>query len=134
HEGTVDYPPYGAARVVEDQLDHGVGERVSVELLGGHQELTGEPGPLRIRGERRRHGEGKEDRNEPAHGDKEHLMEHAGLVTKAFFKIGERMFGQVPTPERLMAEHPLADLEKRFGHKTRMFRSEEHTSELQSLT
>ena len=30
-------------------------------------------------------------------------MEHAGLVTKAFFKIGERMFGQVPTPERLMA-------------------------------
>jgi len=31
-------------------------------------------------------------------------MEHAGLVTKAFFKIGERMFGQVPTPERLMAQ------------------------------
>ena len=36
-------------------------------------------------------------------------MEHTvgvqspGLVTRAFFKLGERMFGQVPTPERLMA-------------------------------
>ena len=29
--------------------------------------------------------------------------EHPGLVTRAFFKLGERMFGQVPTPERLMA-------------------------------
>jgi len=26
-----------------------------------------------------------------------------GLVTRALFKLGERMFGQVPTPERLMA-------------------------------
>jgi hypothetical protein len=25
------------------------------------------------------------------------------MLTQAFFKIGERMFGQVPTPERLMA-------------------------------
>ena len=27
-----------------------------------------------------------------------------GVVTRGFFKIGERMFGQVPTPERLMAQ------------------------------
>ena len=26
-----------------------------------------------------------------------------GLLTRTFFKIGDRMFGQVPTPERLMA-------------------------------
>jgi hypothetical protein len=26
-----------------------------------------------------------------------------GLLMRAFFQIGERMFGQVPTPERLMA-------------------------------
>jgi hypothetical protein len=26
-----------------------------------------------------------------------------GVVTRALFKVGERMFGQVPTPERLMA-------------------------------
>jgi hypothetical protein len=26
-----------------------------------------------------------------------------GLVTRVLFGIGERMFGQVPTPERLMA-------------------------------
>jgi hypothetical protein len=30
-------------------------------------------------------------------------LERPGLVTRTFFKIGERMFGQVPTPERLMA-------------------------------
>ncbi len=30
-------------------------------------------------------------------------VERPGLVTRAFFKVGERMFGQVPTPERLMA-------------------------------
>ena len=30
--------------------------------------------------------------------------EHPGLVTRALFKLGERMFGQVPTPERLMAQ------------------------------
>jgi hypothetical protein len=29
--------------------------------------------------------------------------EHLGLVTRALFKLGERMFGQVPAPERLMA-------------------------------
>jgi hypothetical protein len=26
-----------------------------------------------------------------------------GVLTRTFFKVGERMFGQVPTPERLMA-------------------------------
>ncbi len=26
-----------------------------------------------------------------------------GLLTRVFFKIGQRMFGQVPTPQRLMA-------------------------------
>jgi hypothetical protein len=30
-------------------------------------------------------------------------VEHPGPVTRAFFRIGERMFGQVPTPERVMA-------------------------------
>ena len=36
-------------------------------------------------------------------------MEHAttstkpGAFTRALFRIGERMFGQVPTPQRLMA-------------------------------
>ena len=30
-------------------------------------------------------------------------LERPGVVTRALFKIGERMFGQVPTPERLMA-------------------------------
>jgi hypothetical protein len=30
-------------------------------------------------------------------------LERPGGLTRAFFKIGERMFGQVPTPERLMA-------------------------------
>ena len=31
-------------------------------------------------------------------------VEQPGVVTRALFKIGERMFGQVPTPERLMAK------------------------------
>jgi len=31
-------------------------------------------------------------------------IDNPGLVTRAFFKLGERMFGQVPTPERLMAQ------------------------------
>lgn len=31
-------------------------------------------------------------------------MEPTSVVTKTFFKIGERMFGQVPTPQRLMAK------------------------------
>jgi hypothetical protein len=30
-------------------------------------------------------------------------IERPGVLTRACFKIGERMFGQVPTPERLMA-------------------------------
>jgi len=30
-------------------------------------------------------------------------IERPGVLIRAFFKIGERMFGQVPTPERLMA-------------------------------
>ena len=30
-------------------------------------------------------------------------IEQPGMLTRTFFKIGERMFGQVPTPERLMA-------------------------------
>jgi hypothetical protein len=30
-------------------------------------------------------------------------VDRPGPVTRAFFRIGERMFGQVPTPERVMA-------------------------------
>ncbi len=30
-------------------------------------------------------------------------FERPGVLTRIFFRIGERMFGQVPTPERLMA-------------------------------
>jgi hypothetical protein len=30
-------------------------------------------------------------------------IERPGLLTRVFFRIGERMFGRVPTPERLMA-------------------------------
>jgi hypothetical protein len=30
-------------------------------------------------------------------------VERPGVLTRALFKIGERMFGQVPTPERIMA-------------------------------
>jgi hypothetical protein len=30
-------------------------------------------------------------------------LRRPGLVTRTFFRIGERMFGKVPTPERLMA-------------------------------
>jgi len=29
--------------------------------------------------------------------------ERPGVVTRALFKLGQRMFGKVPTPERLMA-------------------------------
>jgi hypothetical protein len=29
-------------------------------------------------------------------------IERPGLLTRTFFRIGQRMFGQVPTPERLM--------------------------------
>jgi hypothetical protein len=30
-------------------------------------------------------------------------IERPGIVTRIFFRIGRRMFGQVPTPQRLMA-------------------------------
>lgn len=30
-------------------------------------------------------------------------IKRPGMLARTFFKIGERMFGQVPTPERLMA-------------------------------
>jgi hypothetical protein len=30
-------------------------------------------------------------------------VERPGLAVRLFYKIGERMFGAVPTPERLMA-------------------------------
>lgn len=30
-------------------------------------------------------------------------IERPGLMTRAVYKIGERMFGAVPTPERVMA-------------------------------
>jgi hypothetical protein len=30
-------------------------------------------------------------------------IERPGVLARTFFRIGERMFGQVPTPERLMA-------------------------------
>jgi hypothetical protein len=30
-------------------------------------------------------------------------IERPGLLTRIFFRIGARLFGQVPTPERLMA-------------------------------
>ena len=30
-------------------------------------------------------------------------IEQSGVLARTFFRIGERMFGQVPTPERLMA-------------------------------
>ena len=33
-------------------------------------------------------------------------VERPGLVTRLCFKIGERMFGRVPTPARLMARRP----------------------------
>ncbi len=29
--------------------------------------------------------------------------ERPGVMTRALFKLGERMYGKVPTPERLMA-------------------------------
>ncbi|MGH7913813.1 MAG: hypothetical protein ACREPW_04080 [Candidatus Binataceae bacterium] len=30
-------------------------------------------------------------------------IERPGLLTRMFFRIGERMFGQIPTPQRIMA-------------------------------
>ena len=34
-------------------------------------------------------------------------VERPGLGLKAFYKIGERIYGKVPTPERIMAHRPL---------------------------
>jgi hypothetical protein len=31
-------------------------------------------------------------------------IERPGLLTRVFFRIGERMFGKIPTPGRLMAQ------------------------------
>lgn len=33
-------------------------------------------------------------------------VERPGLAVRTFYKIGERMFGAVPTPERIMAHRP----------------------------
>lgn len=33
-------------------------------------------------------------------------IERPGVTLRAFYKIGERMYGQVPTTERLMAHRP----------------------------
>ena len=30
-------------------------------------------------------------------------IERPGILTRLFFRVGRRMFGQVPTPQRLMA-------------------------------
>jgi hypothetical protein len=30
-------------------------------------------------------------------------IDRPGMLTRAFYKVGERMFGVVPTPERIMA-------------------------------
>ncbi len=31
-------------------------------------------------------------------------IDRPGVLTRIFFKVGARLFGQVPTPERLMAQ------------------------------
>ena len=33
-------------------------------------------------------------------------VENPGLVLKAFYAVGRRLFGQVPTPQKLMAHRP----------------------------
>ncbi|HLC40896.1 MAG TPA: hypothetical protein VJO34_04640 [Methylomirabilota bacterium] len=33
-------------------------------------------------------------------------VERPGFMLRLFYKIGERMYGKVPTPERLMAHRP----------------------------
>jgi hypothetical protein len=30
-------------------------------------------------------------------------IERPGVMTRTFYKVGQRMFGKVPTPERIMA-------------------------------
>jgi hypothetical protein len=33
-------------------------------------------------------------------------VENPGLAVKALYKVGERLFGAVPTPEKIMAHRP----------------------------
>ena len=33
-------------------------------------------------------------------------VEHPGLVVRAFYAVGRRLFGDVPTPQKLMAHRP----------------------------
>jgi hypothetical protein len=33
-------------------------------------------------------------------------IENPGLAVKALYKVGERLFGAVPTPEKIMAHRP----------------------------
>jgi hypothetical protein len=33
-------------------------------------------------------------------------VENPGLVLQAFYAVGRRLFGQVPTPQKLMAHRP----------------------------
>ncbi|MGH7308085.1 MAG: hypothetical protein ACREK6_05255 [Candidatus Rokuibacteriota bacterium] len=33
-------------------------------------------------------------------------VENPGLTLRAFYAIGQKMFGQVPTPEKIMAHRP----------------------------
>jgi hypothetical protein len=33
-------------------------------------------------------------------------VDRPGLAVKAFYKVGERLFGAVPTPEKIMAHRP----------------------------
>jgi hypothetical protein len=34
------------------------------------------------------------------------VVERPGLAVRVFYRIGQAMFGQVPTPERIMAHRP----------------------------
>ena len=73
---------------MQDHVDDGAGERGPPDLFGGDEELASEPGPVLIRGERRRHREDQQDDHEPTHDEKEDLIERTSLVTRTFFKIG----------------------------------------------
>jgi len=42
----------------------------------------------------------------PAMGSRVALVEDPGLMLRAFYAIGRKMFGQVPTPEKIMAHRP----------------------------
>jgi hypothetical protein len=48
----------------------------------------------------------REDTLNPAAAPRIAPVEDPGLVLRAFYAIGKRMFGQVPTPETLMAHRP----------------------------